>query len=203
MPKDIKKVKEDDEKTPGKDLIEKLKSESQKEEEEDSEEEDSKDKKEEQKIPDPNFQITSIPLEKGETPTLEKIAGEQPGESFIPRSSIATSRRTTSEDNEENSVDYTTNAKRKNEPKYSDSSSQIYNRETSIDTEKLGRTQDRFSDKDSEALFDNKTYKINSESQSRERVWETGRVDTERLGREKPNPFDNTEKIKYEDYKPR
>ncbi|MBU2503715.1 MAG: hypothetical protein KJ879_01535 [Nanoarchaeota archaeon] len=142
----------------------------------------------------PRFSIS----ERVEAPALERIAGEQPGAAFIPQARIGAPVRTARKENSE--ISYDSNPNKKEEPKYSSNSSQLYRKVERVNPSELGKKREAFPETSPEELFVKQDYKSEVESPTRERVWTAERVDEGKLGRE--NIFER-ESAKYKNYEPR
>ena len=143
------------------------------------------------------FMRQSAPQEE-RAPVLERIAGSAPRPIFvggIPQGTQANSKEESSDE-----FKYVSSGSETNEPKYVESSTQIYKEPERLRFEEAGRKRTGpWSETGREALF-TQSAEARVESPTQERIQRVDRFDFENVGRR--NPLEREEQ-KYEKYKPR
>lgn len=136
------------------------------------------------------------------SPVLEAITGEMPGPRFVRVGSVGgTSEAGTLGRNEDdNGATYIPTAEQNGEPKYIESSEQIYKTPEMVDMGEVGRRGVNEFDVPDQGAFFQRTVGP-SESQSVERVRRPERVDLQTLGRQNPVEAEKEKYQKYDLYK--
>ena len=138
------------------------------------------------------------PVDSTGVPVLERIAGSGPRPIFVG----GIQRGASAEDENDGKDLYVPGRGNNNEPKYAESSAQIYMESQSADITRIGKTRDTIAQANRETSFQQapELRQFGSESVSPERTWSAERIDIERAGR--ADPFERPE-AKYEKYKPK
>ena len=137
----------------------------------------------------------------GKTPVLERVAREAQRPIFV-GGGIRQDQNVQTDSKDKNGDDsfkYVPSNTEKTEPKYVESSTQIYREAEIVDINRVGRKQGPFSPANQEAFF-TQSSEAKSDSHNQERLFRVDRFEVEKAGRK--NPFERDE-VKYEKYKPR
>jgi hypothetical protein len=140
------------------------------------------------------MQLSNSP--EGKAPVLERVAREAPRPIF--GGGIRQGRVADAKDENSDDFKYLSSNAEKNEPKYVESSTNIYLESERLNLNEVGRKSETFSSANQETFF-TQSSEAKSTSQNPEKTWRIDRFEVEKAGRK--NPLERDE-MKYEKYKP-